>query len=165
MRRIPPSLALAALLVPTAAGQDAAQLLERFELFNACKPMQLLIEDLHSDAADIGLTKEALQAAAESRLRAARLYTEDYERADFARLYVNVNVVGPAYSISVEYQKTVRDVFRGVGTATTWDSGSAGTHEGDADYIVSPLSQHLDRFLAAYLRVNEEACGAPAPRP
>ena len=80
------------------------------------------------------------------------------ERADFARLYVNVHVVGPGYNISIRYDKFVVDAFRTTGTATTWEWGSTGTHGGDASYIVSILSQHLDRFLAAYLRVNESAC-------
>lgn len=43
--------------------------------------------------------------------------------------------------------------------ATTWLGGSVlGTHGGDASYIVSSLSQHLDQFLTEHLRVNEEAC-------
>ena len=127
--------------------------------------MKLLVERLSDRAAAIGLTKQSLQAAAESRLRAARLYTESSVRSDSAFLYVNVNVVGQAWSISVRYEKMVTDAFGVSRTATTWQVGSTGMHGGDAGYIVSNLSQHLDRFLATYLRVNEEACRAPAPRP
>lgn len=94
MGRILTGLALASLLVPAIAGQDSSNRRERLELFNACRPMELAIEQLHSASADIGLTREALQAAAESRLRAARLYTEDWRRADGAWLYVKVSVVG-----------------------------------------------------------------------
>ena len=159
MRQALVFLALVALLAPAAPGQDAASLLERFELFNACRPMRLLVEGLDDDAAAIGLNKAALQAAAESRLRAARLYTEDPERADWAYLYVNVNVVNPAYSISASYRKKVTDAFGESGLATTWSSDSAG-QSSKAGFIVSSLSRHMDRFLTAYLRVNEEACSS-----
>lgn len=157
---------LAALLAPAAIGQGAASGRERFELFNACKPMQLVIERLPGEAADIGLARGALQAAAESRLRAARLYTEDSAKAGFAYLYVNVHVVGAAHAISVEYKKIVTDAFGIPNMATTWNTRSTGTHgRGSAGFILSHLSRHLDRFLSAYLRANEEACGAPASRP
>lgn len=154
-------LVLAALCVVPAAGQSLR--LERFRLFNACRPMILVVERLGDDAGKIGLAEENLQVAAESRLRAARLYTEDSERADFAYLYVNINVVGRAYSISVHFNKRVSDTLGEFGTAITWTSGSTGT-SGNGSFIVSNLSQHLDRFLAAYLRVNEDACGSPADR-
>ena len=165
MRRALALLPLAALLTPIAAGQDAASRQERFELYNTCRPMQLVIEDLSDDADKIALSRESLQAAAESRLRAARLYTEDPKGSNFAYLYVNVNVFGPAFNISLEYKKLVSDEFGVAGLAPSWDSGGTGTHGKNAGYIVSSLSQYLDRFLAAYLRVNEEACGTPASRP
>lgn len=64
------------LLAPAAGGQDVTpetvRALKRFELFNACRPMRILISNRSPAAADIGLTSEALQAAAESRLRAVR---------------------------------------------------------------------------------------------
>ena len=149
-----------------AAGQDSEYRvrLERFQLFNACRPMKLMIEGLDDDAEAIGLTKEALQAAVESRLRAARLYTEDYAKANGSWLYVNVHLVGRAFSIKVLYHKIVTDEFGVTAPASTWGAvgGSTGTHSGDAGYIVSSLSRTLDEFLAGYLRVNEAACN-PAP--
>ena len=107
--------------------------------------MELVVERLSDYATDIGLTEKALQAAAESRLRAARLYTEDSAKSDFAYLYVNVNVVGPAFNILVEYEKRVTDRFGRLGNAVTWNSGSTGTHGRDAGYTVQALSEHLDR--------------------
>ena len=117
------------------------------------------MERLGDDARDIGLNEARLRVAADSRLRAARLHTSDPSRADYSSLYVNVNVAGPAFSISLEYGKRVRDMFGRIGPATTWTTGSAGTHGRDSSYIVSGLSEQLDSFLSAYLRVNEEACG------
>ena len=86
-------------------GSDPQRDIERFQLFNACRPMSLVVEDLNDDARDIGLNESRLRVAADSRLRAARLYTSDRSRAGFSRLYVNVNVVGPAFNISLEYDK------------------------------------------------------------
>ena len=131
---------------------------ERFRLFNACQPMELVIEGMGTDEAAIGLTENALQAAAESRLRAARLYTGDSKKADYAYLYVHVSVVGRAHSVRVRYKKMVTDAFGESFPATTWHIGGIGTHGGDAGFIMSFLSQQLDQFLAEYLRVNEAAC-------
>ena len=159
MLRIPPVLALASLLAIAAPGQDAGSSprLERFELFNACRPMALVVESLNDDAGKIGLSKDTLQAAAESRLRAARLYAEDFEKTYGSYLYVNVNVVGRAVSARVHYQKPVTDEFGVLSLTTTWYTGIVGMAS-DASYIVQVLSQLLDEFLAAFLRVNEEAC-------
>ena len=130
--------------------------LKAFELFNNCQPMRLLVEGLHDDAKRIGLTEGRLVAAVESRLRSARLYVEDDPWA--AVLYVNVHVVGPAYTTSVEYYKLVVDAFGNVGEARTWTTGGAGTHGRDPSFVVAGLAEYLDRFLVAYLRVNESAC-------
>ena len=139
-------------------GQEQVSGIERFRLFNGCRPMKLVIEGLPSNAKSIGLTEAMLQAAVESRLRAARLYTESSLWETYAYLYVNINVVGPAFKISLEYNKVVSDRFDLSGPATTWSSSSTGTHGESAGYIITSLSQHIDRFLAAYLRVNEFAC-------
>ena len=96
--------------------------IERFQLFNACRPMRLTIAPLNDYVAAIGLTKEALQAAAESRLRAARLYTEDRAKADYSWLYVTVHVVGRAFSTTFLYHKTVTDEFGETLAAPTWGS-------------------------------------------
>ena len=75
-------------------------------------------------------------------------------------LYIQISVLGAAFSISVEHKKLVFDRVSGETTfATTWSSGSIGTHERGAGFILQSLARHLDRFLAAYLRVNEEDCG------
>ena len=78
MRAAPPGL-LALIAVTTTPQVIAAQFEEeiaRFQLFNNCQRILLLIEDPGEGAATIGLTKERLQSAAESRLRGARLYSE-----------------------------------------------------------------------------------------
>lgn len=151
------ALLLSALALPFSASGAAGEITDhkRFQLFNYCRPMRLLVEDLSDGASKIGLTKEAIQATAESRLRSARLYDSGASHY----LYVNVNVVGRAHSISLEFIKRVRDILSGnTGMATTWDVGSTGTHGGSANYILSLISQRMDKFLVEFLRVNEKAC-------
>ena len=129
--------------------------------------MLLLVEgiDNDKDAEEIGLTTARLQTASELRLRSARPYREGKpEVGDGVSrpfVYVNVNVVGSAYDISVTYKKVVLDLASGESNfATTWDTSSAGTHgRSGASFILSQLSQRLDEFLVEYLRVNEEHCG------
>ena len=84
-----------------ATAQDVSDS-DRFQLFNECGPMRLLVED-EADWADIGLTVDRLQTMAESRLRAARLY----DATALTVLYVNVNVAGRGYSQDVNYSKLV----------------------------------------------------------
>ena len=132
-------------------------------LFNYCEQIGLIVEDLPDSAVEIGLTEERLQTLAESRFRAARLYDDTDLLVDLldtlSFLYINVHVVGRAFSIRLAYHKPVYDrASRVPGKATTWNSGVTGTHGGDAGFIVQGVSEHLDRFIVEYLRVNEAAC-------
>ena len=137
-----------------AAAQDVSEF-DRFQLFNECRPMRLVVEETPAAAAEIELTAAAIQAAVESRLRSARLYDADAGPI----LYVNVNVVGLAYSLRLEYTKFLYDrVTDDSRFATTWLITSTGTHGRNAAFILSGLAGHMDRFLVEYLRVNESAC-------
>ena len=72
---------------------------------------------------------------------------------------VEVNVAKRGYSVGVDYNKVVYDAVSGeTNYATTWTTGGTGTHGGDAGFILQGLSEYLDRFILAYLRVNEDAC-------
>ena len=118
--------------------------------------MTLLVEGLPEDATTIGLTKDSIEVAVRSRLRAARLYTEDYAGA---WLYVNVGVVGRAFGIETKYQKMVRDTATELEyTATTWDISTTGTHSRNSSYILATVAKYADKFIDEYLRVNEDAC-------
>ena len=59
---------------------------DRFELFNACRPMMLVVEGLTPDAQATRLTKERIQLAAESRLRTVRPYTGSSREGRFCIL-------------------------------------------------------------------------------
>ena len=161
-----------------AAGETATEKSERFELFGDCKPIVLFVEGLSADASKIGLTAAALQAAVESRLRAARLYASTLSLPESEQealalwralrlhrsaltpyLYVNVHVAGNAFHVRLGYQKWVHDSLSDLsGRVTTWDTGSTGTHGDDASYILSSVSQDMDQFLLEFLRVNDDAC-------
>ncbi len=153
-RVVLPFIAMLILAIPARA--ETVTDYDRFKLWNDCRPMELIVEDLDKDETDIGLTKDAITVAVRSRLRAARLYTA---KRGPHYLYINVNVVGTAFSYSVEYKKRVKDRASGLSTfATTWDTGGTGTHGPDASYILSLVSQYVDKFIDEYLRVNEDAC-------
>ena len=115
-----------------------------------------MVERLNSDARKIGLTRERLETVSELRLRSASLY----DPKGLSYLYVNVNVVGRSFSVSVEYNKWVLDYASGEESwAKTWVKGSTGTHGRIGEnYIRSAVSEYIDQFLVEYLRVNEEAC-------
>ena len=105
-------------MLTLAATGEAQSTVERFQLFNNCEPMYLLVEDLSADAARIGLSKQSIQVAVESRLRSARLY-DSFRFAD-THLYVNVAIVGAAFSVVFEYRQGVLTLDSGLrGTATT----------------------------------------------
>ena len=155
-------LSALALLLPASGARGATvenlveNRIDRFDLFADCRPMHLAVESLSPAASKIGLTKEAIRAAAESRLRSARLY-HSIRSAPY--LYINVNVVGRGFSISLEFKKDVYDLLSGNrGLATTWDRGGTGTHGGYANFLLSSISRHMDKFLVEFLRVNEKAC-------
>ena len=134
-------------------GQDVTPY-DRFRLWNDCQAMGVLVEDLGRDATEIGLTKSAIETAVRSRLRAARLYDDSL---GLPYLYVNINVVGPAFSIKVDYNQAMVSAG-GLGFAPTWETGSTGTHGKNGSYILSNVSMEMDRFIDEYLRVNADAC-------
>ena len=123
---------------------------ERFQLFSGCLPMALIVEGLSDGAAEIELTEERIQTMAESRLRAARLFTSTTSAGTY--LYVRVSVGGGMFSMRLEFQKRVSDSLSGESFITgTWNSGHIGTHGRNADYILQGLSERLDRFRPGVL--------------
>ena len=127
---------------------------ERFALFDNCRPMKLIVEALPAEATEIGLTRESIQAALESRLRSARLYDSESS----SDLYINANMTGRAFSSSLEYSKIFYDrASDSKGRASAWNTGGVGSG-GRAASILSWISSQMDEFLVEFLRVNEEAC-------
>lgn len=139
--------------------------------------MNLVVEGLSADGKEIGLSKETIQNALESRLRAARLYQTPENFSEMTRrarllfpgkgfdsyLYVRVSVVGRAFNLDLRYNKLVVDETSGVKNyATTWEKGITGTASG-AGFIMSTLASSIDAFFVEFLRVNEPDCQTISP--
>ena len=153
-----------------------AEDMKKFGLYNGCLPMSLLVENLPPNAEEVGLTKEAIQNALESRLRASRLYlTPENKPKSFARakllfsslsgefwetrLYARVSLFNRSFSIELKYEKYVPDSLSGFyAYATTWEKSMLGTSDKDAGYILNGLAELTDMFLVEYLRANEADC-------
>ena len=147
---------LACTLPRPAASQDVPEGYARFQFLNECKPMGLVVDPLPPDAAAIGITQDRIRTLAESRLRAARLFSDDLLPA---HLQVTVKVLRLAFAVDFRFNKLLYDpVSNEAWPAATWGNGATGTHGGDGDYITQSLSRMMDRFLVEYLRVNEDAC-------
>ena len=133
---------------------------------------------LTDDAADIGLTRKRIQTLAESRLRAARLYNASiFELAEdetYAELLERLDELFcgrtststlPCQTMrshtTFHFRRLCTTLYRVLNfLADTWKRGGAGTHGGDAGFIMQSLSEKIDEFVLEYLRVNEEACDA-----
>ena len=178
-RRIALGIALVALGGACAGEQPAdperpAQR-ERFNLFNDCAPIRVTV---------FSLGRSHLEAptrdAAESRLRAARLFDShvdvfeeafdnegdrDPDTFNPGTLYISVTGTLPesnlfsSYRVNIDYRKPVMDLASGlVFRISTWRTLAVEGGRADDAVILSAVSRQLDEFLAAYLRVNAEAC-------
>ncbi len=140
------------LLLPVAA---EAMTMEEWKVYDQCKPMRLGVgvKSLPEDAKKIGLKEESIINLAESRLPAARIYNKDAD----SYLYVGVSMFREAFNVSLQYKKPVL-FYNQWGMATTWDANAVGTHGGDANYILSAISEYMDKFILEYLKANEKDC-------
>ncbi len=150
-----PIAAVLSLLFAAPAGAETMSAESRFELWNECRAIDLVVESATGGGAGIGLTERAIAARLRARLGAAGLYDPE----GLAYLDIRASVVGPAFHVSVEFRKPLRDPASGEeGLAATWISGSTGTHGGDPGYVLASASGHAEGFVAQYLRVNARAC-------
>ncbi len=151
----------ASLLLALISAPAGAQTWSRSGLETAnYKSVEVLIESLNTDARSIGLTEDRLRTRVELRLRSAGLTPVNPRFSlELPHLYVNINVIGDAFSILVEYRRQV-DFITGNRQyrylATTWRYGNAGTHGRDAAYITNALDEVLDKFLNEYLKANQK---------
>lgn len=155
-RLILPAVALALALASPVGAAEKVTSHDRFQLWNGCQPLSLVAGRLKDAAKSIGLSKSRIETAVRSRLRAARIYTDNPLAA---YVYVNVHVVGAAFSSGLDLSKWVRDEASGLRSQTvTWQTGGTGTHGKSADYILSAIRDYTDEFIDEYLRVNADAC-------
>ena len=78
---------------------------ERFELFTECAPVNMIAPITGEEAEEIGLTEDRIRTMAESRLRAAGLWSEKLS----TYLAVGVAVFQEAYAYKVTFTKWVYD--------------------------------------------------------
>ena len=141
-------------------GTEEADRYDRFQLWNDCEPMDLIVGGLDEDAMSVGLTKDAINTAAMRRLRTARLYDSDQAPFLFVQVTILRGAISKVFSIRLQYRKVVYDpATEIVMHGTTWQGGNLGTF-GDADYILSGVSEGVDDFINEYLRVNQDSCSA-----
>lgn len=145
---------------PFAIGFGPGSEKERFALWTGCQTLwPLTLVDPKDDSFE-----ESVTAAVESRLRGARLYG-DLTNSETSNqiLRIVVNRGSGLYSISVGLQKTLFDPLSRLRSRVYGDyrggAGYGSFGSGPPEYIRSVLADHLDRFIADYLRVNAGACG------
>ena len=153
----------ALLIIAAAAPAKEVSDLDRFNLWNECRPMVLVVKVVSNEADFLGPTRDAIEVAVRGKLRAAHLFTENDAAAEWSFLYINVNVIGPAYSAEISYEKLLEDPATKLkNTAKTWTTGGTGTRNKTPKYtlayILAVVEHHTDEFIDEYLRVNAEAC-------
>ena len=137
--------------------------LNRIKLYNHCRPMELVVESPSAFAVGRGITEELLRWAAESRLRAARLYTDSSTDAGNTILYVRGDLLWPEPSkcvveLWVDYLKIVHDPESGEETARLLWSKKFRQHIECHKTVREEIPKMVDKFMVEYLRVNEKDC-------
>ncbi len=142
---------------------------DRRRLYNACRPMAVVVKRLSNDAKRIGLTEHRLWLAAVTHLRPVGIYSDSYDRTktDGSVLYVSAHVVGSGFNVSVEYHKGGRGVVPSNRLGAVWRAHQVGhvlpgapgaLRFTGASFVLAPLNSLILRFRQEYLRVNKEDC-------
>ena len=133
-----------------------------FSLYNRCTGLNLLVGDMSRDADRMGLTQTAVVAAVESRLRGARLMSDE---STGEVLSVGIQVMALRTGREVVFLTELSlDRFmedNGFGRArmmTAWSDGSIGISDWTDQFVMGSLSKVIDRFVSSYLRANGAVC-------
>ena len=165
---------LVALLLASAAavnGQSVSDF-DRFQLYNACRPMGLrggFGGSGHKDSFNFEMTTAPILPAVKSRLREERLYSPLKSASNGAFLEVSVAIgeVSPDTATHIaflQYHKPVTDPASGLeNTAATWKQDmSSCCNSHDPESIRESVTYLVDRFLEEYRRVNGKDCRPPS---
>ncbi|MCY3674570.1 MAG: hypothetical protein OXH65_03225 [Paracoccaceae bacterium] len=142
--------------------EDSISNRDRFELWANCQPVYPLFDYRQVNTTfilpeNIEIAVENMKIAVQNRLRSARLYQEQDTHP--LKLYVSIQISGPAFMIGMQFHKPVQDVKFGTYFLTpTWEVRSFGTHDYDFNGIAQRVSGYTDRFINEYLRVNADSC-------
>ena len=128
---------------------------------------------------NIRLEQEEVKAAARSRLQDAGLYSAEPITSVFSVLWMSVDVSGESFEIKTNFRKRLIDPASGESAlADTWELMNAfvgkkldvddyremalllmpKNHSNDPGYVLYAVSQHTDKFIEEYLRINADAC-------
>jgi hypothetical protein len=121
--------------------------------------VNVVIEELPSDAINDGLTKDQLQTDVELRLRGARLQIAG---TAYALLYVNTHLMKSRaglyiYNVVVQVEQPVTVLANSTITvAPTWHQEGMGSEMAStmAQTVRDKVAFLVDKFLNDYLRVN-----------
>ena len=132
---------------------------------NEYRDLFCVIEGLSRDAKEIGLSKDLIRSKLDRELRAAGIRSwetlpEAPMTAQDRLLYVNLNVVGDGWSLSVEFKREsywkLPENQVGSDWVTVWNRGAAGTHSDRTSFVLDAVEVALERFLNEYLKANQE---------
>ena len=140
--------------------------------------LTIFVENVGTEAEDLGLTRDRIQTETELRLRQAGISPSDAfvidgfelplpsldvvvgkDVVDY-HLNVQIRVVGTYFRVAVAFKRfasyALPDGEFARGYMTSWERTSSGAFdEGDGDYVIGSLDQVLDTFLDEYLKANQ----------
>ena len=140
------STLFSSLLFASTAIAEEVTSIDRFQLWNKCRPVNLVVE--HS------LSEERITIAVRSKLRAARLYDAD------AQTWLHIREYGASLTtgVTAQYTKELTDTISGESAwMITWSRIREGVLVG-VGFALESASQLTDEFIDEYLRVNADAC-------
>lgn len=150
-------IAALTLALPGMGAPNQSAAVARYQLFNHCRPVRLLVA-VDFDQPVFDDLKAHLPDLAEAKLRQHRLYAG--ERRGVPLLYVDVDGYSLGFSVIVSYSKWLPDPATDTTwLAATWRLGSVGVVDAQNKALVTrAVSRQLDVFIEQYLRINGGAC-------
>jgi hypothetical protein len=123
-------------------------------------PLGVLVEGVSEDAEKIGLTRDRIEARVNQSLRRAGITPEEPTVRGMMHgrlyLYVNVNVLGSCFNISISLK---REVYYRSGDKSfamlgvTWDTGTTGQAR-SSTFILDKISEDIELFCNEFLKAN-----------
>jgi len=151
-------------MMPAQAGERLLNQWSDWWLLNDCLPVTLAVDLFIEDAEESELTKGQIRIIAESRLRAAGLYSDDASLSDLPFLHVIIDNLGNDYSVDVKFSASRSKIVERLPHLKELefemaDAGvSAVKYGGTAEFVMQSLSEQIDFFIDEYLRVNAKDC-------
>jgi hypothetical protein len=129
------------------------------------KEIEIMVENLSEALMDIRLTSERVRTRTELKARSVGLSprSRELQRLHAGYLYVRLNGIGNAFSVNVEFMRSVNfsvqdpdgaDSLAFLALAPVWRTGTLGTHGSDPTFVLEALDKFLDEFFNEYLKEN-----------